>query len=133
MSAEADSLKEQLTQLRSRNRGVASENRRLLGELKKIEVASEELANEHASKEAALESTLQSISKSLESHGHHRSQQRGDRRRVILAEVRKQSEANKVLTGEIRDIEAEIERIKQIYTAYPSRYAWKGKASTARK
>jgi chromosome segregation ATPase len=122
MSTEPERIKEQLKQLRSDNRAISAENRRVRGEIEKVKFASKELLDERNSHEKAFQAKVQACIKNAELEAQHHNHDRAERRKWIMSEIRKQSAENKGLTGEVHALEAEIERIRQIYEAYPSRY-----------
>jgi hypothetical protein len=109
-------------QLRSDNRAVAAQNRRLQGEIQTVKLTSKELADERNSDGKVLHAKTQTFTKNAELEAQHRNRERTERRKWIMSEVRKQAEENKGLAAEVHALEAEIERIRQIYEAYPSRY-----------
>jgi uncharacterized protein YlxW (UPF0749 family) len=86
-----------------------------------VELASKALTEERKSYSGAFEAKVQTFTKSAELQGQKRNQTRIERRTLRMADVRKEAEENKFLKAEVHALEAEIERIRQICEAYPSR------------
>jgi chromosome segregation ATPase len=122
MTTDTERIKEQLKQLRSDNRAVAAENRCLQSEIQKAKLIAKDLTEERNAHEKVLQAKAQAFTKSAELEAQHRNRDRTERRKSIMSDVRRQAEENKGLAAEVHALEAEIERIRQIYEAYPSRY-----------
>jgi chromosome segregation ATPase len=122
MSDDIQAIKERLRQMRSDNRKVAAENRQLLAELQEVQTALREVAERQKTESLQIESALQAVTKQIASHKNHQVQMRMDRRRRIMAEVRKQANENKRLMTDVHGLQAEIQRTMQVYEAYPSRF-----------
>ena len=111
--------------MRMENRNLSTENRRLSAEIEQIEAELQELNVKHQVDVNDFETRMKATAKQIEIEVAQRAQQRKDRRKMMMAEVRKQTEANKQLSSQIHAIESEIARIKDIHEAFPSRYSQK--------
>ena len=120
--AEIQEIKDKLKQMRSENRAMATENRKLAADIKNLEQEITEMREKQKTDTTELENKMKLESKRLETEVSQRAVQRKERRRDIMSDVRKQTEENKELTAEVKAIQAEIDRIKQIHEAFPSRF-----------
>jgi thiamine pyrophosphate-dependent acetolactate synthase large subunit-like protein len=118
----SDDVKERLRQMRSENRKIATDNRQLLAELQQVQAAFRELTERQKADATQVRSELHAATKQITAQRNHQIQMRMGRRRRIITEVRKQSDENKRLMTDVHGLQAEIQRITQVYEAHPSRF-----------
>lgn len=122
MSAEIEEIKEKLRQMRKENRSISTQNRELSWQITQIHTDIQQLQEKHQQDLQDFENRMRLETKQIEIEIFQRTQQRKDRRREVLSEVRKQAESNKSLASQIKAIENEIARVKDIQESYPSKF-----------
>lgn len=122
MSSEIQEIKEKLKQMRRENRGICTQNRELSWQISQLQDQIQAMHEKSDRDRRDFENRMRTETKQIEIEIAQRTQQRKDRRREIMTEVRKQADANKALSTQVQSIEAEIERVKQIQEAYPSKF-----------
>lgn len=113
-------IKEKLRQMRAENRLVATENRKLIAQIQQIELDVEILKKNAIDQSNQLGVALQKTSKDIENEISQRAKTRKERKVQILSEIRQKTEENKVLSAQVKSLENEILRIKQIQESYSS-------------
>lgn len=118
--ADISEIKEKLRQMRAENRLVATENRKLIAQIQQIEYDAEILKKKAIDQTNQLAAVHQKTSKEIENEILQRVKTRKERKVQILSEIRQKTEENKVLSAQVKSLENEILRIKQIQESYSS-------------
>lgn len=121
MGEEILEIKAKLRQMRSENRIIATENRHLYAQINMIEKSIQELAAKRESELVDYTDRMKLLKNEIDREYLQRSQQRKDRRRAILVDIRKQTQLNKDLSSEIQSLQAEIDRMNDIHEVFPMR------------
>ena len=113
-------IKEKLKQMRAENRLVATDNRKLIAQIQQIDFDIEILKKNAIDQSNQLSVVLQKTSKEIENEISQRAKTRKERKIQILTGIRQKTEENKVLSAQVKALENEISRIKQIQESYSS-------------
>ena len=114
IDSDIQEIKEKLKEMRAENRLVATENRRLISLIQQVDHDIVVLQQNSSNQSSQLSSTLSKLSREIENEVTQRTNARKERKRQILAEIRQKTEENKQLTNQVKALEKEIMRIKQI-------------------
>lgn len=121
METDIAEIKEKLKQMRAENRLVATENRKLIAQIKQLELDIDVLKKNADEQTGQLAANIQRVTKQIDTEVAQRANTRKEKKKMILAQIQQKTEENKVLSNQIRSIENEIIRTKQIQDTYSSR------------
>lgn len=113
-------IKEKLRQMRAENRLVATENRKLIAQIQQIDLDTEILKKNAIDQSNQLSIALQKTIKQIENEVSQRVSARKERKVQILTGIRQKTEENKILSAQVKALENEILRIRQIQETYSS-------------
>ncbi|KAK8898764.1 hypothetical protein M9Y10_001056 [Tritrichomonas musculus] len=113
-------IKEKLRQMRAENRLVATENRKLIAQIQQIDLDTEILKKNAIDQSNQLSIALHKTIKQIENEVSQRVSARKERKVQILTGIRQKTEENKILSAQVKALENEILRIRQIQETYSS-------------
>ncbi|EAY03998.1 hypothetical protein TVAG_195910 [Trichomonas vaginalis G3] len=129
MGENVEELKAKLLQLRQENRAINMQNILLQNQLNETTEAMNSLLKTKSHEERGFDVLRKNLEKELETEGNQQTKIRMERRKMIMLEIHKYTEENRVLTTEIKDLKAEVEHAKLLHKSYTA----KNNAKTTKK
>jgi hypothetical protein len=121
-TGEIAELKDRLKDIRRENRKVSAANRKMLAEIAVFRSEIKSLAEQKQTDQLGFENGLKNQAVEIEARGRQKAMQRREQKKQLMFEARAKAASNNKLTLDIRRLEVEIERARQLFEAFPDRF-----------
>lgn len=121
MSGNIAELKAKLQQLRNENRAINMQNLILQNQLNEAIQETQELTKTKSYEERNFDQVRKGIEKELDTEGTQQTKIRMERRKMIMLEIHKYTEENRLLTVDIKELKSQLEHAKLLHKSLASR------------